>query len=89
MACNITQGERQRVRMMDLTPYLLTGLAAVVIIALCAAFNNGFPSIGRNVSTWRQVFVRSKLSNVRIKTEHNGLSVVENKIPSKKKWSVI
>jgi hypothetical protein len=79
MACNITQGKRQRVRMMDLTPYLLTGLATVLMIAFCAAFNNGFPSIGRNVSTWRQVFVRSKLSNVRIKIEYNGLSVVETK----------
>jgi hypothetical protein len=84
MACNITQGKRQRVRMMDLTPYLLTGLATVLMIAFCAVFNNGFPSIGRNVSTWRQVFVRSKLSNVRIKIEYNGLSVFEPKIQVKR-----
>ena len=75
----ILQGKRQRIRMMELTSYGLTGLATVLIIAFCAAFNDEFLSIGRSVSPWRVVFERSKLSNVRIRTEYNGLSVVETK----------
>jgi hypothetical protein len=65
--------------MMALTSYGLTGLATVLIIAFCAAFNNEFLLVARNVSTWRVLFKRSTLSNVRIKTEYNGLSAVETK----------
>jgi hypothetical protein len=41
----ILQGKRQRIRMMELTSYGLTGLATVLIIAFCAAFNDEFLSI--------------------------------------------
>ena len=68
---------RQRVRMMELTPYGLTGLAIVLNIAFCATFNNGFSSTGRSVSTWREVLVCSQLSNGRITIADNGFSVVE------------
>jgi len=74
----------RELRMMELTSYGLTGLATVLIIAFCAAFNDEFLSIGRNVPTWRVVLKRSHLSNVRIKPEHNGLSVVETKSQAKR-----